>query len=150
MISIHRLHSALYPAHSGEGAALFGGRWNPVGIPVIYAAQSASLAALEVLVHYSVLPKNYHLTEIRIPDSLAILTKERSRLPEDWKRDTPPVSTQRIGQRWVEDAQSAVLRAPSSIVPGEYNYLINPAHADFAVLLFQPPRPFAFDPRLKR
>lgn len=66
MISLGRVSSARFPAKSGTGAALYGGRWNRVGTPVIYAAQSTSLAALEVLVHFSALPKDHVLTEIRV------------------------------------------------------------------------------------
>ena len=36
---------------SGEGSRLVGGRWSPVGIPVLYVVESAALGALEFLVH---------------------------------------------------------------------------------------------------
>ena len=38
----------------GEGALTVGGRWNKIGIPMIYTADSLALAALETIVH---LPK---------------------------------------------------------------------------------------------
>jgi len=89
VISLYRISSALYPANSGLGAAIYGGRWNRIGTEVIYAAQTASLAALEVLVHYSALPKNHVITEILVPETLTILRLEESELPGDWDSESP-------------------------------------------------------------
>jgi RES domain-containing protein len=150
VISLYRISSALFPTNSGAGAAQFGGRWNRVGTEVIYAAQTASLAALEVLVHYSVLPKNHVMTEIQIPDSLEILRWEEDALPAGWKSDVPVSETQDLGEIWVREGRSAVLSVPSSIIPRERNFIINPAHSDFRQIIFLPPLPFRFDPRLKK
>jgi RES domain-containing protein len=147
---LYRLSSALFPADSGLGAARYGGRWNPIGIEVIYAAQTTSLAALEVLVHYSVLPKDHVLTEIQIPDALEILRWEEDALPTGWKNDVPTSETQNLGELWVREGRSAVLSVPSSIIPKERNFIINPAHPDFQRISFLPPLPFQFDPRLKK
>ena len=67
MTRCYRLSSGRYPSNSGKGAAIAGGRWNPVGVEAIYAAATASLAALEVMVGFSVLPRDFVLTEIHIP-----------------------------------------------------------------------------------
>lgn len=150
MISLYRLSSARYPANSGTGAALYGGRWNRVGTEVIYAAQTASLAALEVLVHYSALPKDHALTEIQVPDALTILQWEEDALPPGWKSEVPTTATQDLGEMWVREGRSAVLSVPSSIIPRERNFIINPAHPDFREIRFRPSLPFQFDPRLKR
>jgi RES domain-containing protein len=150
VISVYRLSSALFPANNGMGAALFGGRWNRVGTPVIYAAQSASLAALEVLVHYSILPKDHELTEIQIPDTLTILRLEENRLPDGWDAEAPIPATQNIGEIWVSESRSAILSVPSSIVPSDRNFILNPTHPDFADIAFQPSLRFHFDPRLKK
>ena len=82
MIVVYRLHSSRYTASSGLGAAINGGRWNPKGIPVIYASGSAALASLEVLVHYSVLPKKFVLTSISIPESVLITDVPEAALPK--------------------------------------------------------------------
>jgi RES domain-containing protein len=69
-------------------------------------------------------------------------------LPEDWRRLPAPSSTRELGSRWVTDSRSVVLRVPSIVVDGEFNYLLNPRHPDFARLKIGEPRPFSFDPRL--
>jgi RES domain-containing protein len=150
LISIYRLSSALYPANSGIGAAMYGGRWNRVGTPMIYAAQSASLAALEVLVHYSVLPQDHVLTEIQIPDTLTILRLVEDRLPDGWSAEAPNQATQDMGEIWVSEGRSAILSVPSSIVPSDRNFILNPAHSAFAEISFQPPLHLRFDPRLRK
>ena len=69
-------------------------------------------------------------------------------MPGFWRDEPSPPYTKEIGDRWVQEARSAVLELPSVIVPSESNYLLNPAHADFGKLVTSPPEPFAFDPRL--
>lgn len=150
MILLYRISSGRYPANSGVGAARYGGRWNRIGTPVIYAAQSASLAALEVLVHYSALPRDHVLTEIQVPDSLAILRLEADELQEDWNAEIPTAATQDLGERWIREAQTVILSVPSSLVPTERNFVINPAHPALSEIVFRPSLPFRFDPRLKR
>jgi len=145
VIEVYRLHSSRYPANSGKGAAIHGGRWNRPGVEAIYAASSRSLAVLEVLVHYDVLPLDFVLTPIRIPDHVEItLIPERS-LPTGWSQ---PQTT--AAQDAVESifATIAVLGVPSTIVRGERIYVLNPAHAAFQHIEFLDSEPFQFDPRL--
>jgi RES domain-containing protein len=136
-------------AFTGEGARLFGGRWNSSGSAVVYTAQSQSLAALEMLVHLesSDLLTNYILFEVRIDESL-ISPIELSQLPKNWRVDPPPARVRAIGDTWVADSTSAVLRVPSALVPGENNFLLNPRQKDFPKLRIGKPLPFRFDPRL--
>ena len=149
MISVFRLSSSRYPVNSGQGAAIHGGRWNPPGTEAIYAAQTASLAALEILAHYSILPKDFVLTEIRIPENLTIVVLEPESLPIGWDSPIAIPQTQRLGKSWVTSNQSAVLSVPSSIIPAERNFLLNPAHPEFMQITFHESIPFRFDPRLK-
>src|SRR5262245_12559606 len=109
MTIVYRLHSSRYAASSGEGAALHGGRWNLPGIPIIYASASPSLAVLEVLVHYSVLPRDFVLTSISIPDSIMVESVPEAVLTHGWDNPVPISATREYGSRWVERGQSLVL-----------------------------------------
>jgi RES domain-containing protein len=146
----YSLSSRRYPANDGRGAALYGGRWNPVGVEVIYAAMSPSLAALEILVHFDVLPGNFVLSVIQIPPRACIQKLEDVDLPAKWNRDVPIAATQKLGAEWVRQGQSPVWSVPSTIVPIERKLVLNRAHPDFRLIRFRPPVPFRFDSRLKQ
>jgi RES domain-containing protein len=136
-------------AFSGEGAREFGGRWNNPGTAVVYTAQSQSLAALEMLVHLGSadLLEKYVLLAADF-DQLLIKVLNRSDLPRNWRTDPPPAQVRSIGDEWVIGAGSAVLQVPSVLVPGESNFLLNPAHQDIARIRFGKATAFRFDARL--
>lgn len=138
-------------AFSGEGARRFGGRWNSLGIPVIYVAQSQSLAMLEVLVHLDTpaLLEKYVLFEVEFASPL-IKDLDRSQLPKNWRFDPVPEAVQAIGDDWASSGSSALLRVPSVLVPEESNFLINPRHPDFGSIAISNPRSFEFDQRLAK
>jgi len=138
-------------AFSGEGARLYGGRWNSPGVPMVYVAQSQSLAVLEVLVHLDTpaLLDEYVFLAADFNDSLVTLL-DRSLLPKNWKADPVPESVQVVGDRWVSSRSSAVLRVPSVLVPEESNFLLNPRHPDFVKIAVSRPHAFRFDVRLTR
>ena len=135
-------------AFVGEGAKVYGGRWNSPGFALVYGSQHKSLAALELLVHINPgLARRFKAFSFRFPDSL-VHTVSASRLPADWRLEPPPPSTQLAGDAWIREARSAVLAVPSIIVPEELNYLLNPAHADFPKIRISRPQDFVYDPRL--
>lgn len=136
-------------AFSGEGAQLYGGRWNSIGTTMVYAAESKSLAALEILVHVDAaeLLDDYLCIPVRF-DARLVRTLDFTALPEDWRTPLPSASTMEMGDAWVAGRLSALLKVPSILVPGESNYLINPAHPSFGKLRIGAPEPFEFDPRL--
>jgi RES domain-containing protein len=135
-------------AFSGNGAAKTGGRWNSRGVPVVYASSTKSLAALETLVHLNPpVPFNYVAFRLQFDDTL-IENVPLNRLPADWRVEPPPPSTKAIGDAWLWEVRSAVLALPSVIVPGELNYLLNPAHPAFKRISIGKPERFVFDPRL--
>jgi len=138
-------------AFDGEGSRLEGGRWSSKGTRMVYAAGSTSLAILEVLVHLqqSAALSGYVIFELELPDRL-IQDMDRASLPPDWRVFPAPAATKEIGDRWIRDASSAVLRVPSVIVPPEYNFLINPAHGDFHALRIGAPVALDVDRRLFR
>jgi RES domain-containing protein len=137
-------------AFDGEGARLYGGRWNSPGTALVYTAQSQSLAALELLVHLqaSEILASYSSIAVTFADKL-IEVLDSAVLPRQWRRFPGPVALQEIGDRWVAASRSVVLQVPSAVVPAEALFLLNPGHADFASVKIGSPTPFEFDHRLE-
>lgn len=133
------MHGALHNVFDTAGAALREGRWHSAGTRVIYAAEHASLAVLETLIHAGgrKLPPRV-LTRISIPDDLLIEEVLWMDMPE----------SRAFGDQWVQEGRSAVLRVPSiAINRMESNYIFNPRHSDFSKIIHEAPLPFAFDSR---
>ncbi len=138
-------------AFSGDGARFYGGRWNSKGVAVIYTAGSLALAAIEMVVN---LPSPKLLEAfVRIPvdfDADLVESLPPVKYPRNWQhRPISPV-TKAIGDRWIKQLRSLVLKVPSVVVPEEFNYLINPAHPDFARIEIGRPVVYHFDPRLAK
>ena len=136
-------------AFSGDGARAYGGRWNFQGIPMVYAAHTRALAALESLAHFGGAERRLEFVtfELEIPDKLAIRV-ELAGLPRDWRNPEPSPSTQALGSEWHRSGRSAALVVPSVHVPQEYCVLLNPEHPDTDKIMVAFPEPFTFDPRL--
>lgn len=136
-------------AFSGEGARLYGGRWNHKGTRIVYTASTLSLATLEILVHLEAphLLGHYAQIPVNLNPSLCQSLKIEQ-LPFDWASHPAPVSTKDIGSRWANKAESAVLAVPSVIIPNELIFLINPEHPDFKQIKIGKSSRFDFDPRL--
>jgi len=152
VISIWRIDKKRHAAStfSGEGTALYGGRWNPQGVRVVYASQTLALAALEKLVHLEGVAGGISFVSFKIdvPVGVKIKHADLSQLPKNWRSVPAPTSTQDMGLNWAQKNESVLLRVPSTIIPSEYDYLINPLHSDFNSLKISKPSPFSFDPRL--
>ena len=138
-------------AFDGEGARLFGGRWNSPGVRTVYVASTRSLAALEMAVYFdrSTLLGAFVLIPCRFNERL-VAKVDRRRLPAGWRSDPSPRELATIGDAWVREAASAVLAVPTAIIDEETNYLLNPAHSDFAAIRIGNPHDFEFDQRLIR
>jgi RES domain-containing protein len=147
-----RLCRRPYAAFDGEGARLYGGRWTPPGLPVVYTAASAALAMAEYLVHLEPreAPRDLVLVAADVPASLTMASVKAGDLPSRWRRYPAPEALARIGARWAEEGKAAILCIPSAVVPQELNYLLNPRHPDFRKISLRRPEPFSFDPRLRR
>ena len=143
--------SRSHDAFTGDGAKKYGGRWNSPGTPCIYTAQSQALAALDFLVHTESpeLLAKYVLIAVEI-DEQFISEISRSLLPRNWQADPSHPKLRHVGDQWVNDASTAVLRVPSALVPNEHNFLLNPLHPDFKNLRIGKPISFRFDSRLSR
>jgi RES domain-containing protein len=139
---------------SGTGASISKGfRWNSINTKLVYTAESRALAMLEVSVHLDLsedLPTDRYFVEIEIPDKIIIQEVKIEDLPEDWNSKPPTLTTQTIGDDFVTQNESAVLKVPSSIVPQEYNYLINPDHPDAKKIKVIKKVSLNFDPRLRK
>lgn len=150
MRAFRLVKAALAPAAlDGEGARRFGGRWNSPGRPMVYAASSLSLAALEILVHLqdaALLRRAYAFLVLECVDGLA-QRLDPGLLPPDWQRPEHP-ALKEIGDRWLDARSSAALEVPSAIVPLEWNVLFNPLHPDWSRVSASAARAFSFDPRL--
>ena len=146
--SVYRVCRARYARLDGEGARLAGGRWNSPGRAVVYMAESVALAVLENLVHMSRqdFPVGYVCAAAVIPDGMDIATEQDLRLRVDLRE----LSSQGLGDWWIDSKESAVLEAPSALVADEHLYLLNPANPDFVRIVADPPALFHFDPRLFR
>jgi RES domain-containing protein len=138
---------------SGKGAAASGGRWNAKGTPVVYASQTRALAALETLVHLNAggLPLNRYLVAVEVSDAIwsAAETLEASSLPVGWDAEPPGQVSIAAGTAWLKSNRSALLVAPSVIVPEEFNVLVNPGHPDSRSITAAKVRRWLYDPRLK-
>ena len=152
-VTIWRLVKARHAGRAidGEGARRYGGRWNSPGTRMVYAFESRALAALELLVHVPVnlLSQPFRFFSIRIP-SRHVRSLTPATLPSGWNAPLISPETQALGDEWIRSTRSPVLRVPSAIIPGESNYLINPAHPDVKKLVIAQPEPFSFDPRIAR
>lgn len=138
----------------GFGAASAEGyRWNSLNTYLVYTAESRALATLEVSVHLDFnedLPIDRYYVEIDIPDDVEILELKFEDLPDNWDINPPSLETQYIGDDFVKDNEAAVLKVPSSIVPPEYNFLINPNHPDANRITVVSKKQLTFDRRFKQ
>lgn len=139
-----------YQAMDGEGARLYGGRWNPAGAAVVYTSTTLALAALEYLVHIDPedVADDLVAMTVEVPDEVRHERVQTSELPADWSQISDHPACIQHGSAWVERARTAILRVPSAIVPEEENVLINPRHADAGLITVVRTRAFSFDPRL--
>ena len=121
-----------YADLTGVGGLVSSGRWHSRGAEIVYLAESPAAALLERLVHLEIdpddLPDAYQLLAIEIPDALAFDSVDVSALTSDWRSND--ATTQPIGDRWLRDKHTTLLRVPSAITPQTWNWLLNPNHSD--------------------
>src|ERR1700686_1379329 len=132
-------------AASGEGARQYGGRWNSRGVRMVYASTSLSLAAVETFVNLepNLIPADLVSIEGVIPDAIQTVTFDVKALPPR-RYETRDESLHRFGNEWIRNGRSATLLVPSAAIRGEWNVLLNPAHAEFSKIEFRDPEPFEF------
>ena len=90
-----------------------GGRWNSPGRPVVYMAESVSLAVLENLVHMAKedFPTGHVVITAVLPDGIVVLTEEQLVAQLGHTDQKTPCD------QWVDLRLLSVLDVRSKIVP---------------------------------
>ena len=152
MKTVYRLLRKPFSAtpFDGEGSFRFGGRWSRPGTRVVYTAEHLSLAMIEYLAHLDAdrPPAHLMLASADIPDDVSTLRLTPSRLPAAWRSYPAPDALQAIGDRFAQELEACVLVVPSVLAVTDSNWILNPAHPDFARVQLHPAKPFDYDPRL--
>ncbi len=137
---------------SGRGAELYGGRWNPIGIPALYTSENRALCALELLVHTpkEMLPPSYSILSLDIPKSLVnqIITLHVNKLGKGWDSLQPENWSMEIGKKYFQDLNAFGIRVPSTIIKEENNIILNPLHEKFQDIKIISISEFKIDQRL--
>lgn len=149
---VYRICKAKYAkaAFSGAGGLESPGRWHRKGQPIVYAATTLSLAALEYFVHLGRTDSKIAFVAVHaiIADDLAMEVVDPASLPKDWNSSPPIDATMDLGTQWCLDLRGVVVKVPSAVVQGEFNYLLNPRHPDFKLIKISTPERFSFDRRM--
>jgi len=135
---------------SGSGAEITGGRWNFKGTKLLYTADSRALCMAEIAVHtpIGVMPVDYYLITIEVPDNPNTKQIEPNPLPDNWRKFPYSKVTQELGEDFVDKNEDLYIKVPSAVVQGDFNILINPKHSDFDKVKIIKTEKFNFDERL--
>lgn len=133
----------------GTGAFLAGGRWNNMGIYLLYTSSSRSLAIVESLAHLTEVNniEEYAMLVLYVPDDITRTSYTGKKLVKGWQNNF--TYSQTVGDTWAKENRSLILEVPSVIVPKEYNFLVNPLNKEYEKLKLIEIETFSFDSRLK-
>lgn len=148
-MQVYHLGNSKYARQlSGEGARLFGGRWNQTGDACIYTSSTRSLCVLEYLANVRMedMPPSLSITVYEVPDNLCRKINYEE-LPEDWNA-IPPAGSQPFGSALLQENEYACFAVPSVVVPAEWNYILNPNANSFAQIKIVAVEPFSLDQRI--
>ena len=137
---------------SGDGARIFGGRWNYPGYCVLYTAESISLVILEYITKAGAVEeqlKDLSIAYIEIEDDASTSEIRTGDLPAHWNNFPAPEDCKKIGTDWLISAKSLILRAPAVSAPDSYNILLNPSHPEIEKVQLIKVAAFQPDIRLK-
>lgn len=134
---------------TGEGAKLHGGRWNLIGTPCLYTAESKALCALEYAANVLLeeMPEDLSFTAYFLPDE-SWASFEPADLPANWLETPAPVSIREWGNKHLQN--HLALRLPSVVIPSEFNFILNPLHPEFKKVRLKEVSSFTFDRRIKK
>lgn len=155
MIRVYRIAPEKYKTDlSGTGAKLFGGRWNMVDHPAVYASYSRALSILELLVHANAAQLNataYEMLTIELPSEpkLHIELPHNALMPA-WSSMENLKYTQEYGTRILTENKYLSITVPSALVYEEKNIVINPRHDQISKVRIVDNRIFRLDGRWKK
>lgn len=140
---VYRICKAEFAQLDGEGARLFGGRWNSPGLSAVYTSTHLSLAALELLVHvdFENLPLDLVWLKIEIAPKVSKTTFLEFKAPNE------TISTA-FGDAWLKSNSELCLEVPSAVLSVEGNIILNPRHAEMGEVRLLETNKFEFDERL--
>ncbi|MDR6846334.1 RES family NAD+ phosphorylase [Flavobacterium granuli] len=150
-MEVFRLARKKFPIElSGKGASISGARWNSKGTEIVYCAQNRALAMAEVLVHLSLatLPNDFVMLTIDIPDDIFVEVLDLNKLSIDWNVFPCTFETPLLGDDFIRRNEACILKVPSAVVKGDFNFLINPYHIDFSKIRITEQIDFPFDKRI--
>lgn len=121
---------------SGEGARLYGGRWNRRGDALLYFSSHLSLCVLELLTRmdYEFITEDYSFIEAEAPSTLITKLSENDMPSKNWRANPAISTTQDYGSNWIKEGKSLGMSVPSAVLPNEPNILINPSHPSISKL----------------
>jgi RES domain-containing protein len=149
-LRLWRIVTGSQPVWSGEGARLFGQRWNPPGLPAIYTGTSFALCLVEILVHANRKspPSAARCVEAVAPDDDSRETFDPASYP-GWDDLRDLSVAQAFGRDWIESRRSALLLVPSVVTGGrDWNIVVNPDHPDANLISVGPETAVSLDQRL--
>jgi len=130
----------------GGGAKLYPGRWNSLDVPMIYCAGNIAQCVVEMLVHLDDAPDDYCLVELNVSDAVQIVEANPKQLPKQWKDVRYNAPTRSVGDAFIA-SDHLLMRVPSAVVTGEFNYLLNPTHSGIKRVKLGKVKLFTFDLR---
>lgn len=150
-MKVYRLTHELWKLDvSGKGGEIEIGRWHRTKIPIMYASESLTLAACEVIMHEDFLPTDKFVQEFNFSRDQVCTLKQLNRINKDlnigldWKKESSDHMRELIRLAWMGQTQYPALKVPTVITPGEFNILIRPGDD---VTLSSTPRAYHFDSR---
>ncbi len=151
-MEVYRITQEKYAADlTGNGARLFGGRWNSEGYYALYTASTRALALLETLAHtpmHILKEKKYKVVTIFIPETARKETIHLKKLKADWDAWDLIYYTQKMGNLFLQNKESLLLEVPSVLLHEEMNYIINPLHPMIKEVTITFERDLKFNDRL--
>lgn len=141
----------------GEGSFLYGGRWSSPGTRMAYTSRTLTLAMAEFLAHVNIddfdpeTPPAMMYVRATLSDAAALsIAQIGATLPKGWNDVPAPAVDGALGDAWIRSGKSLALLVPSVHVPietPERNVLVNPAHEEFAKVVWSVSE-FAYDRRV--